>query len=71
VIFAGNTAARTTSTAATVRDDLQGAFAVREFNSMRGAWTERGRLTAAELERGVAIDLERSGFCILVLRQDV
>ena len=71
LIFVGNTADRTTSTAATVCADLQGAFAVREFNSMREAWTERGRLTAADLERGVAIDLERSGFCILGLRQDV
>ena len=71
MIFVGNTADRTTSTAATIRDDLQGAFVVREFNSMREAWVDRGQLTAAELERGVAIDLERSGFCILGLRQDV
>ncbi|HEX3468420.1 MAG TPA: hypothetical protein VHT05_10110 [Candidatus Elarobacter sp.] len=71
VVFVGNTCERTMTMAARVCDGIRGEFAVREFNSMRGDWVDRPRLTAAQLNQGVPVDLEGSGFCILQLRQDV
>jgi hypothetical protein len=70
VLFVGNTSDRTVTAAAAIAG-LQGSFAAREFNSLRGAWVDRGSIDAARLERGVAFELESRGFCLLELRADV
>lgn len=70
VLFVGNTTERTITTAVRIRDGLRGTFAVRVFNSLRGAWIEEDAITARDLQRGVPVQLERKGFCVLELRQE-
>lgn len=70
VLFVGNTTERTITTAVRIKDELSGAFAVRVFNSLRGAWIEEDAITAGDLQRGVPVQLERKGFCVLELRQE-
>jgi len=60
-----------TVTAAVALAELRGSYAARQFNSLRGAWTDIGPLAAAQLERGIALELESQGFFLLELRQDV
>jgi hypothetical protein len=69
-IFIGNTAQRTITTAVGL-SGLSGAFAVRSFNSLRGEWIDEKQVSAADLKRGISIELNRQGFCVLELRQDV
>jgi hypothetical protein len=70
VVFLGNTS-NFTVTAAISTGGLSGAFAARQFNSQRGAWIDGGSPTAADVERGIAVELESGGFCLLELRQNV
>lgn len=69
VVMIGNTNLQTV-TAALRLSDAGGGFAVREYNSLRGAWTE-GTCSAAGLRHGVPIELDRQGFCLLELTQNV
>ena len=70
MIFVGNTSGLTV-TAAVGLGPLKGSYAARRFNSLRGMWVDSGALTADQLERGIPIELESQGFCLLELRQDV
>jgi hypothetical protein len=70
MVFIGNTSSLT-STASVAIAALRGSYAARQFNSLRGVWIDSGYLTAAQLDRGVAVELESQGFCLLELRQDV
>ena len=70
MVFVGN-ASSLTVTAAVALAALRGSYASRQFNSLRGHVGRFGRLTAAHIKRGVAIELESQGFCLLELRQDV
>ncbi len=70
VLFAGNTAERTIATALRVGDGVSGSYALRTFNSLRGAWTDEGRVTAEALATGLPVQLERKGFWLAELRQE-
>jgi hypothetical protein len=72
LLFAGNTAERTTNTSLRVTCDLQGSYRLRRYNSLLQRWMEDDRLvTAEELKRGIMVTLERQGFCVLDLQQEV
>ena len=71
VIFVGNTTERTITTAVAIVDHLYGSYATRTFNSLRGTWIEGEMLGAADLRRGVPVHLERKGFCVFELSQEV
>ncbi len=70
-IFLGNTTERTTTTAFRIEDGLSGSYAVRCFNSLRGAWIDSNVVSATELRRGIPLELEQKGFCVLELSQEV
>ncbi|MFN2528006.1 MAG: amylo-alpha-1,6-glucosidase [Candidatus Baltobacteraceae bacterium] len=71
VLFVGNTTERTVTAAVSIKDQLRGSFAVRIFNSLRAAWVDGDAITAGDLERGVPVQVERKGFCLFELRQEV
>ncbi|HEV2260993.1 MAG TPA: hypothetical protein VGR69_01725 [Candidatus Rubrimentiphilum sp.] len=69
-IMIGNTTERTVRTA--LRVNFKPAFAkdsygARVFNSLRGEWVE-AKISAEELSRGLPLELDRKGFCVLELR---
>ncbi len=70
-IFVGNTADRTITTALRLSTILGGRYATRVFNSLRGEWLDAPSTDAADLKRGIAIQLDGKGFCVLELRQEV
>ncbi len=70
-IFVGNTADRTVTTAVRLSTKLAGKYAARIFNSLRGEWLDGDSIDAAELRRGIAIQLDGKGFCVLELRQEI
>lgn len=70
VVFVGNTSLHTLTTAVRILG-LRGSYAGRFFNSLRGDWTEITEVRAADLARGVPVELDRQGFCLFELTQDV
>jgi len=70
VLFVGNTTDRTLTTAIGVSDGLSGTYAMRVFNSMRGAWVEGAVVSARELESGIPVQVDRKGFCVFELHQE-
>ena len=70
MVFVGNTSGLTV-TAAVAIAAVRGSYASKQFNSLRGTWVDSGPLTAAQLKRGIALQLESQGFCLLELRGDV
>ncbi|HEY5426578.1 MAG TPA: hypothetical protein VIJ77_08525, partial [Candidatus Tumulicola sp.] len=64
-ILVGNATDRTIATAMRLSLPLQGGYALRTFNSLRREWVDEGEVTAAELQRGLALQLDRKGFCVL------
>lgn len=70
VLFVGNTTEHTITTAANVDLPLRGSYAVKSFNSLRGAWVENGSIDGAALRQGLPMQLDRKGFCVLELRQE-
>jgi hypothetical protein len=69
-IFIGNTADRTITTAMCLESELGGKYATRTFNSMREKWLESHDLDVDSLHRGIAIQLDAKGFCLIELRQE-
>jgi hypothetical protein len=70
-IFVGNTTDRTITTALRVLVTMSKSYAVRSYNSQRGEWLQAPSLKAPALKRGISIELERRGFCVLELREQV
>ena len=70
VVFLGNTVERTIATALRITDGVSGSYALRTYNSLRGAWIDEGRISADALARGVPVQLERKGFWLAELRQE-
>jgi hypothetical protein len=70
VIFVGNTTDRTVVTAVRLDLNLTGGYAAREYNSLRGEWLDMKAVDAGRLQRGIAIQLEDKGFCMLELSQE-
>jgi hypothetical protein len=72
LLFAGNTDERTISTALRVEGAVSGSYRSRVYNSLVGRWTVEDDLVPAErLTRGIAMQLERKGFWVLDLTQEV
>ena len=71
VLFVGNTTEHTITTAVSVDVPLRGSYAVKSFNSLRGAWVDGEPADATALHRGLPMQLDRKGFCVLELRQEV
>ena len=72
LLFAGNTSARTVNTSVRLRCHLPGAFRLRSYDSLLGGWTEHeGLLSGEDLERGIMVSIERHGFWLLDLHQEV
>lgn len=69
VLFVGNTADRTITTAVSVSENLGGAYAMHYFSSLRGGWTEGNILSDEELKNGIPVQLDSKGFCVFELRQ--
>ena len=72
LLFVGNTDDRTTTAALALDAKIEGAYRWRVFNSFIGRWEESTELVSAEsLRTGIAIQVERSGFWVLDLKQAV
>jgi hypothetical protein len=68
LIFVGNTADRSITTYVRLDVGSDRVFAVREFNSFRGAWIDGGTLSCDELARGHALQIDSRGFIVLELQ---
>ncbi len=71
LLFAGSTADETVTTSVRVRDTLSGSYHLREFNSLLGEWREEGLRPASEIMSGYILQIERKGFSLLELTQEV
>jgi hypothetical protein len=72
LLFVGNTAQRTLTTALRVEEELAGAYRCRLYDSLVNEWVTWEELVPAEtLRRGLAVQIERRGFWVLDLRQEV
>ncbi|MBC5828931.1 MAG: hypothetical protein GIW98_01905 [Candidatus Eremiobacteraeota bacterium] len=70
-VFVGNTTERTINTAIRFTSELSGSYAVKYYNNLLGAWHDGDTLASENLLRGVPIQLDRKGFCVMELRQEV
>lgn len=66
LLFVGNTAERTITTALRLDMDLEGEYRARIFNSLRGQWID-ARVRASDLKRGIPLHLDHKGFCLMDL----
>jgi hypothetical protein len=72
LLFAGNTEQRTVTTCLRVRDSLSGSYRLCTYDSLVAEWIKHETLIPAEhLERGLIVKLERKGFAVLELKQEV
>ncbi|MBC5825299.1 MAG: hypothetical protein GIX02_10830 [Candidatus Eremiobacteraeota bacterium] len=71
IFFAGNTSDRTTSAALRVDAAFSGSYRVRVFDSLLGSWHDRGLLPGSAMEGGIAMRLERKGFWLVDLQQEL
>jgi hypothetical protein len=72
LLFVGNTEERTITTALRVDAELSGSFRLRLFDSLTNGWEEQEDLVPAEkLLQGITIQIERKGFWVLDLKQEV
>jgi hypothetical protein len=72
VLFVGNTAERTITTALRVEEELSGSYRCHIYDSLASQWVTGENLVPAEaLHRGLTVQLERKGFWVLDLRQEV
>ncbi|MGA8663194.1 MAG: amylo-alpha-1,6-glucosidase [Candidatus Cybelea sp.] len=66
VIFAGNTAERTVTTTVRFLKGLGIKYAARSYNSLRGEWIG-GDITERQLRKGLALEIDGGGFCVIEL----
>jgi hypothetical protein len=71
VLFAGNTSDQTVNTSLCVHAPLSGAYRARIYESLLGEWVDRGLLSAERLAKGHILKIERKGFTLLELTQEV
>ncbi|HVN68072.1 MAG TPA: hypothetical protein VMU38_00260 [Candidatus Binatia bacterium] len=69
VILMGNTASRTVTTPLRFARSLRGRYHVRYFTSLLGEWIHRQNVDGRELERGLAVDVDALGFCLIELQR--
>ncbi|HKU68224.1 MAG TPA: hypothetical protein VJP85_10645 [Candidatus Baltobacteraceae bacterium] len=70
VCLVGNLQHRTVSSAIRLRDAQARSYGMRIYDSLEGTWLEARRVRGDELEGGVAIRLEPSGFHVIELRPE-
>ena len=71
ILFAGNTSEQTVNTSLRVGVPLSGAYRARVYESLLGEWADHGLLPADQLMRGHILKIERKGFSLVELRQEV
>ncbi len=72
MLFVGNTEERTITTALRLDHDLAGSYRQHVFDSLLNRWvTVEELLPAEELRRGITLQIERKGFCVLDLKQEI
>jgi hypothetical protein len=72
LLFAGNTSQRTVATSLRAQCDIQGSYRMRSYNSLLGRWVEGDSLVSADdLKRGIVVTIDRRGFCLLDLKQEI
>jgi hypothetical protein len=72
MVFVGNTEDRAITTALHIEGTLSGSYRKRAFNSLVGHWQEENDLLPGEqLNRGLVLELERQGFVLLDLQQEL
>lgn len=71
IVLVGSTADQAIFTSLRLRMNLAGEYTLKMFDSLFGRWDAGRRITAAELVRGVTLQIERKGFALLDLRQVV
>lgn len=72
MLFVGNTEDRAITTALRVEGKLDGSYRKRSFNSLVGRWQEDDvLLPGQQLNQGLVLELERQGFALLDLQQEL
>ena len=71
MLLAGNTSEQTVNTSLKIGVPLSGRYRARLYESLLGEWVDRGLLPAAQLQAGHVLRIERKGFCLLELVQEV
>ena len=59
------------STAVSLDLPLSGSYAAKTFNSLRGAWVEGQQIDGRSLRRGIPLEIDGKGFCVIELRQEI
>ena len=67
LIFVGSTSDETMTTAVRIHRPLTGSYRLRDFDSLRGEWNDRGAIPAEEFRQGRLVQIEQRGFCLLEL----
>jgi hypothetical protein len=70
VALVGNIQHRTVTSALRVRNARSGSYEMRVYDSLKGDWLETRRVRGEELEGGVSIRLEPSGFHVIELHPE-
>ena len=70
LLFVGNTADQTISTALRVALELDGSYRVRVFDSLLNHWSDHGVMPSERLNLGVAMQIERKGFAVFEVSQE-
>ena len=71
ILFAGNTSEQTVNTSLRVGVPLSGAYRARIYESLLGEWRDRGLIPAESFAQGHVLKIERKGFTLLELTQEV
>ncbi len=68
-ILIGNTENRTVTAPLRLRKPLRGRYHVRYFTSLLGEWRCQESVAGSELGRGIAVDVDAQGFCVVELQR--
>ncbi len=71
VLFAGNTSEQAVNTSLRVSIPLSGSYRMRVYESLLGRWADGGLVSAEHLTQGSVLKIERKGFNLLELTQEV
>jgi len=69
-IFVGNTMIRTITTAVYLDLKLDAPYTVRSYSSLSQGWVESRMRDSRDLQNGLAVELDRKGFCVIELRPE-
>lgn len=71
LVFAGSTAEEKLTTSVRVLCSLSGSYRLRRYDSLLGHWQGGGLVPAEHLRQGHVLEIEREGFSLLELAQEV